>query len=106
MVKNTIKVTKSGICVTINGTIGVDHAQNQVIVELVKSLTNHIPQNIHRVPDWNQVVVLRAMMKPPFEPLKETTLRFLTMKTLFLLAWASAGRHALTVIPGHSGCTE
>ena len=39
-------------------------------------------------------IVQEALSKPPYEPLREATLKHLTLKTVFLLAMASAGRHS------------
>ena len=38
--------------------------------------------------------MLEALSKPPYEPLPEAYLKHLTLKTVFLLAMASAGRHS------------
>ena len=102
---NTIKSHKTGICTTIEAVTGINHSENIVISRLIQALTHEIPRVIHSVPDWNLVVVLRSFMKPPFEPLVDTPLKYLTMKTIFLVAWASAARvselHAFTLEPGH-----
>ena len=37
-------------------------------------------------------IVLEALSKPPYEPLQEASFKHLTLKTVFLLAMASAGR--------------
>ena len=51
-------------------------------------------------------MVLESLRGPPSEPLKKASDRILTLKTVFLLALASAKRvgelHALTVMVGHS----
>lgn len=57
------------------------------------------------VPPWDLDVVLGALQHPPFEPLGDADLRWLSMKTAFLLAVTSARRiselHALSV---HDDC--
>ena len=56
-----------------------------------------------RVPVWDLAVVLAALSEPPFEPLTEVALRFLSIKTTFLLAISSLKRigelQALSVAP-------
>ena len=51
------------------------------------------------LPQWDLGIVLEALSKPPYEPLREASFKHLTLKTVFLLAMASAGRcselHAL-----------
>ncbi len=55
------------------------------------------------MPTWDLAVVLKALSKAPFEPLEEVTLRFLRVKTVFLLAISSLKRvsdlQALSVAP-------
>ena len=38
--------------------------------------------------------MLEAQSKPPYEPLREASFKHLTLKTVFLLAMASAGRRS------------
>ena len=57
------------------------------------------------VPPWDLDVVLGALQRSPFEPLGGANLKWLSMKTAFLLAITSARRvselHALSV---HGDC--
>ncbi|XP_029924002.1 uncharacterized protein LOC115371027 [Myripristis murdjan] len=57
------------------------------------------------VPPWDLDVVLGALQSPPFEPLRGADLKWLSIKTAFLLAITSARRvselHALSV---HGDC--
>ena len=52
----------------------------------------------------SRTLVLRALAKPPFEPLAQASFYHLSIKTVFLIAVASGHRrsslHALTVDPG------
>ena len=52
------------------------------------------------LPDWDLSLVLKALMKAPFEPIQTCELKYLTYKTVFLLAFATAARrselHALS----------
>ena len=43
---------------------------------------------------WVLGIVLEAPSKPHYEPLREASLKHLTLKTVFLLAMASLGRHS------------
>ncbi len=58
-----------------------------------------------RVPTWDLAVVLEALCKPPFEPIKEISDRHLSLKTTFLLAITSLKRvgdlQALSVAPSY-----
>ena len=46
------------------------------------------------LPQWALGIVLEALSKSPYEPLREASLKHLTLKTVFLLAMASAGRRS------------
>ena len=63
------------------------------------SLSN--PEPIPRIPQWDLEVVLSALKQPPYFPLKKTSLKHLTLRTVFLVALTSARRaseiHALQV---------
>ncbi len=50
------------------------------------------PPRPRTVPPWDLLTVLRALKGPPFEPLKSTSLRALSLKTTLLLALASVKR--------------
>ena len=45
-------------------------------------------------PQWDLGIVLEALSKPPCEPLREASFKHMTLKTVFLLAIASAGRRS------------
>jgi hypothetical protein len=61
---------------------------------------NTRPKQRLSVPPWNLVKVLEYLKGPPFEPLRKATLKYLTLKTVFLVTLASGGRcseiHALS----------
>ena len=44
------------------------------------------------LPQWDLGIVLEALSKPPYELLQEASLKHFALKTVFLLAMASAGR--------------
>lgn len=59
------------------------------------------------VPPWDQAVVLEGLKGPPFEPLQGADLKFVSLKTMLLLALALANRvsdiHVLSV---HPSCAQ
>ena len=59
---------------------------------LIKAFQKDIPRRTIKVPNWNLDVVLRYLASDKFEPLKHSSFKSLTMKTLFLTALASAHR--------------
>ena len=72
---------------------GVDMLQDHVLQDVIKacSAQDNRPRR-DRTPSWNVDVVLKALTRPPFEPLHRSSLRDLTRKTLFLVALATAKR--------------
>ena len=47
------------------------------------------PKSRRGIPSWNLSLVLHQLTKAPFEPLKEASLKYMTFKTVFLLALPS-----------------
>ena len=78
---------------------GVELSGNQVVHQLLRSFQLEDMRQPRFQLKWNLSVVLSALLLEPFEPLKKATLPFLSWKTAFLLALASASRvselHAL-----------
>ena len=79
------------------------------IVDTLGPAGHHISSNLHRLlcsfhrdrpkssrnlPKWNLSVVLNELTKAPFEPMKDTDLKHLTLKMAFLLALASGKRRS------------
>ena len=52
------------------------------------------PRTTPVLPQWDLGIVLEALSKSPYEPLREASFKHLTLKTVFLLAMASAGRRS------------
>ena len=71
-------------------------AQRATILHKVRTFTGYfpvfigiVPKSSRNLPKWNLTVVLNELTKAPFEPMKDTDLKHLTLKTAFLLALAS-----------------
>lgn len=60
--------------------------QHPYIIRLLKGIFNSRPPRVKLVPDWDLHKVLSMLEKDPFEPLKYTSLKHLTMKVVFLVA--------------------
>ena len=61
---------------------------------LLSSFHRDHPKSSRNLPKWNLSVVLNELIKAPFEPMKDTDLLHLTLKTAFLLALASSKCHS------------
>ena len=75
-----------------NSSINVSRDEN--LTRLLDSFHRDRPKGRRGVPSWNLSLVLHQLMKPPFEPLKEASLKHLTFKTVFLLALGSGMRRS------------
>ena len=69
-------------------------AHNADLHRLLSSFHRDHPKSSSNLPKWNLSVVLNELTKGPFEPMKDTDLKHLTLKTAFLLALASGKRHS------------
>ena len=67
-------------------------AQSLDLHRLLSSFHRDHPKSSRNLPKWNLSVVLNELTKVPFEPMKDTDLKHLTLKTAFLLALASGKR--------------
>ncbi|XP_070602642.1 uncharacterized protein [Erythrolamprus reginae] len=78
-------------------------AQHPWIRDFIKGATNKHSPPVRRFPSWDLTWVLKALTKPPFEPLRSIPIRLLSIKTAFLVAVTSARRvselSALSVRP-------
>ncbi|XP_069129272.1 uncharacterized protein [Argopecten irradians] len=72
---------------------------------LIRGFSLDRPRVRQLAPQWNLALVLESLKGAPYEPLGSVSLKFLSFKTVFLLAFASGRRrsdiHALSV---HSSC--
>ncbi len=77
--------------------------RNPLVTRFLRGIGRLRPRVRPRMPTWDLAVVLEALSKVPFETLEEVLLRFLTVKTVFLLAISSLKKvgdlQALSVDP-------
>ncbi|XP_058017525.1 uncharacterized protein LOC131187272 [Ahaetulla prasina] len=67
-------------------------SKEPLIQQFLRGATNVNPPVVHRFPSWRLNAVLNALTKTPFEPLRDSSLRFLSLKVAFLIAITSARR--------------
>ena len=68
--------------------------QAKTISDMIMSMELERPRLTLVLPQWDLGIVLKALSKPHYEPLREASLKHLTLKTVFLLAMASEGRRS------------
>ena len=71
-----------------------DISHSPELSRLLASFHRDRPKASRPIPAWNLSLVLQVLTKAPFEPLKTVDLKFLTFKTVFLLALASGKRRS------------
>ena len=91
----TIKGYRSAISSTISSCGSRSEITNSgEITSLIRSFQLERPPKRKIAPQWNLSLVLQALVKPPFEPIHSIELKFLTLKTVFLVALASGRRRS------------
>ena len=67
---------------------------HKTISDMITSMELQRPRITPVITQWDLGIVLEALSKLPYEPLREASFKHLTLKTVFLLAMASAGRRS------------
>ena len=75
------------------GPAGHHISQSPDLNRLLSSFHRDRPKSSRNLPKWN-LSVLKELTKAPFEPMKDTDLKHLTLKTAFLLALAFGTRRS------------
>lgn len=89
---NTLKRQVSAISSVLPQKLSAKLSTNYYVRRFLRAATLIRPPMVHRYPNWDLHTVLSALTKPPFEPLKSTDIKYLTWKTIFLVAITSAKR--------------
>ena len=76
------------------GPAGHHICQSSDLNRLLSSFHRDSPKSSRNLPKWKISVVLNELIKAPFEPMKDTDLKHLTLKTAFLLVLASGKRRS------------
>ena len=74
--------------------MGLHISQRSDLNRLLSSFHRDRPKSSRNLPKWNLSIVLNELTKAPFEPMKDTDLKYFTLKTAFLLALASGKRRS------------
>ncbi len=88
---NTIRNYRSAISAT-SSIGGLSMASDRRLNLLIDSFWLKRPRVRNKMPEWRIDLVLQALCDFPFEPIRKISLKFLTYKTVFLLAMATSAR--------------
>ena len=64
-------------------------SKDENLTRLLDSFHRDKPKRSWGIPTWNLSLVLHQLTKAPFEPMRKASLKYLTFKTVFLLALGS-----------------
>ena len=90
----TVKGYRTCLGSVLNRTGKAKVVMHKTISDMIASMELQRPRVTPVLPQWDLGIVLEALSKPPYEPLREASFKHLTLKTVFLLAMASAGRRS------------
>jgi len=80
-------------------------SDSQALNHLIRGMFNRRPPVRRLLPPWSLESVFALIKAPPFEPLGEASLKFVTLKTIFLLALCSGRRRgALAALSADPSC--
>ena len=90
----TVKGYRTSLGSVLNRTSKAKVVLHKTISDMIASMELQRPRITPVLPQWDLGIVLEALSKPPYELLREASFKHLTLKTVFLLAMASAGRRS------------
>ena len=94
MLPQTLKGYRSCLASVLIRTGRPAEVQAKTISDMIMSMELQRPRLTPVLPQWHLGIVLEALSKPPYKPLREASLKHLTLETVFLLARASGGRRS------------
>ena len=74
------------------GPEGIEVSHSFELYRLISCFHRNRPVKDRSIPSWDLSLVLLALTKPPFEPLKDAPLKIVTLKMGFLMTFASGRR--------------
>ena len=104
---STLKVYVAAISALSVSEQGRALGRNELVIRFLRGARRMNPPRPPSVPMWDLSLVLEALRAHPFEPLETVDMKYLTLKTVFLIALSSVKRvgdlHALSV---NAACLE
>lgn len=102
---STLKVYVAAISCWHHGINGCSVGTDRTVSSFLKGARRLRPPTRPVAPPWDLTLVLDALRAPPFEPLDQVGLKWLSLKTAFLLAMASGKRVSeLQALSVHESC--
>ena len=92
LVYSTIEGYRTAISSTLRAHRGIDVNADNRLSSLMANIARDRTKRKVSIPNWDLALVLLMLTKAPFEPLHQATKKFVTLKTIFLVALASGKR--------------
>ena len=91
---SAVKGYRSTVSTTLRFVGNYEPSWDNLLGAVIRNMSVERPRRVSHSPRWDLSVVLRALHSPPFEPLANADLKSLTLKTVFLVALATAQRRS------------
>ena len=103
MPSSSMKVHKAAICTSLKQLGRPSFSNEFPLGDIIKGASLREVKNARRVPAWDLFLVLSHLRQAPYEPLNKLSLKWLTLKIVFLIALATGRRcseiHTLSGLP-------
>ena len=94
LASSTIEGYRTAICQVLKATTGQDLGRNAELSSLLAYFDRQPQKGKASVPPWDLALVLQMLSCSPFEPMNLAQMKYVTFKTVFLLALASGRRRS------------
>ena len=91
---STLEGYRTAISSTLKHTSGFDLSTNELLSALLKNFKQTNLRTRNPAPQWSLTLVLETLRGPPFEPMEKAAIKWVTLKTVFLVALASGKRRS------------
>ena len=91
---STLEGYRTAIANTLKHTSGIDLSSSEHLSALLKNFKQKGLKTRNPVPQWSLSLVLQKLRGAPFEPMDKASIKWVTLKTVFLLALASGKRRS------------
>ena len=89
---STFRVHRAAVSTTLRQLGRSDFREDPLLSFTLLGAANQEARSPRRIPAWDLILVLSSLKLPPYEPLSEASLKFLSLKTAFLITLASGRR--------------
>ena len=89
---SSLRTHRAAISSTIQQLGGPSFSEDPLLRGVIRGASISQAKSPKRIPAWDLFLVLDYLKRPPFEPIREISIKHLTLKTVFLVTLASGRR--------------